>query len=133
MDEFRYSSIWLKCDSEVTQMKQTRKLVLISACLLISIIAFSVVMADDVRNTKHNFTSAIASPNAYFFGANKVCVFCHTMHGGGSEAPLWNHTTNTSQTYQLYDSPTLDMTPVTLHNGSFICLSCHDGTIAIQA
>ena len=115
-------------------MKQARNSVAISACLLMVFMACNVVLAaDDVRNTKHNFSSAVASPGAYFVGANKVCVFCHTMHGGGSEAPLWNHETNVSQSYQLYTSPTLDMTPVTLHNGSFICLSCHDGTIAINS
>jgi len=110
------------------------RLTITVSCLALLALARSASAApDDVRNTKHNFTSASASPNAYFFGASRVCVFCHTVHNGGSEAPLWNHQTNTSQSYQLYTSPTLDMTPVTLHNGSYVCLSCHDGTIAVNS
>lgn len=86
-----------------------------------------------VQDTKHNFASASASPGAFFYGATQTCVFCHTAHNGGqSYAPLWNHETN-PPTYQTYNSPTMDMTVEQPHAGSLVCLSCHDGTIAVNS
>lgn len=87
-----------------------------------------------VANTKHNFTSAATSPNAYFTGASQVCAFCHTPHNGASDqAPLFNHQTSLA-TYDMYTSPTIDMSQTAQpNNGSLVCLSCHDGTIAVNA
>jgi predicted CXXCH cytochrome family protein len=88
-----------------------------------------------VEQTKHNFSSSVYSPNAFFWGTNRVCVFCHTVHGGDQgSGPLWNHEVNAVQPYTMYSSPTLDMTQSTSpHMGSLICLSCHDGTIAVNS
>ncbi len=87
-----------------------------------------------VEQTKHNFTSATYSPNAFFWGTQQVCAFCHTAHNAGSQSPLWNHETNDLQPYTMYTSPTIDMTQsATPHNGSLVCLSCHDGTIAVNS
>ena len=99
------------------------------------LLILAVISPAGVRETKHNFTSQTYSPNAFFRGARQVCVFCHTAHNGNqSLGPLWNHDDNPSQTYIMYSSPTLDMDIATTpHNGSLICLSCHDGTIAINS
>jgi predicted CXXCH cytochrome family protein len=88
-----------------------------------------------VRETKHNFSSQTYSPNAFFWGTNQVCVFCHTVHNASQTyGQLWNHETNDAQAYIMYDSPTMDMDmAVSPHNGSLICLSCHDGTIAVNS
>jgi predicted CXXCH cytochrome family protein len=87
-----------------------------------------------VKDTKHNFTSPTYSPNAFFWGTRQVCVFCHTAHNADpAYDPLWNHEVNPAQSYDMYTSNTMDMTPLTLHEGSLICLSCHDGTIAINS
>ena len=75
----------------------------------------------------------------------EICVFCHTPHGsnvedlgGGVRAPLWNRRLSTSG-YFLYDevwSPTLEAYRVNVKPSaptgySKLCLSCHDGTLAI--
>ena len=88
-----------------------------------------------VAQTKHNFSSPTQSPNAFFWGTNQVCVFCHTAHNADPTAgALWNHETNPGQSYDMYNSPTLDMIQSTgPHQGSLICLSCHDGTIAVNS
>ncbi len=88
-----------------------------------------------VKDTKHNFTSPTYSPNAYFRGTSQVCVFCHATHNGDQNvAQLWNHETNLAQSYNMYSSFTLDMTiALAPHKGSLVCLSCHDGTIAINS
>lgn len=86
-----------------------------------------------VADTKHNFTSAASSPNAYFTGASQVCAFCHTPHNAGTEAPLFNHQVS-PPSYTPYTSSTMDMTRTPQPtNGSLVCLSCHDGTIAVNS
>lgn len=88
-----------------------------------------------VANTKHNFTSPTYSPNSFFWGANQVCVFCHAVHNADqAHGALWNHQVNEAQPYIMYSSPTIDMImSPTPHDGSLICLSCHDGTIAVNS
>ena len=100
---------------------------------MVTLLAYPIVSG--VRETKHNFTSQSYSPNAFFWGTGQVCVFCHATHNANpSYGALWNHETNGAQSYDMYDSPTLDMPMAPApHNGSLICLSCHDGTIAINS
>ena len=66
----------------------------------------------------------------------EICVVCHTPHNADtavSEAPLWNHAT-TAATFTLYSSPTFDGIPINQPGGaSRLCLSCHDGTVALDA
>jgi hypothetical protein len=70
----------------------------------------------------------------------QICVFCHTPHAATSGAtPLWNRKVAGSgytQNYVMYDSSTLDAKQVqgALNQpggSSKLCLSCHDGTIAV--
>lgn len=65
----------------------------------------------------------------------QICIFCHTAHNADTtvvDAPLWNHDVTTKQ-YQLYNSPTMDATPTQPQGASRLCLSCHDGTIAVDS
>ena len=62
------------------------------------------------------------------------CIFCHAPHSGlGGVTPLWNQTLS-GQTYTPYTSTTYKQQgsaqPV-LGKSSSLCLSCHDGTVAI--
>lgn len=88
-----------------------------------------------ITTSKHNFTSQTASPNAFFWGTGQVCVFCHTAHNASASAgKLWNHDINPGQSYIMYNSSTIDMNQsLTPHEGSLICLSCHDGAIAVNS
>lgn len=88
-----------------------------------------------VAQTKHNFSSPTASPNAYFWGAQQVCVFCHTVHNADPNyGSLLNHELDPGTSYIMYTSDTMDMTQSpSPHEGSLICLSCHDGTIAVNS
>jgi predicted CXXCH cytochrome family protein len=103
--------------------------------LLVLLVMISVVAMAGVEQTKHNFTSQTYSPNAFFYGTRQICVFCHVAHNGDQTiGQLWNHETNQSQTYIMYSSPTIDMTIApSPHKGSLVCLSCHDGTIAVNS
>lgn len=102
--------------------------------LLIIIITNGICLAG-VAETKHNFSSSTYSPDAFFYGTRQVCAFCHTAHNSDASAPapLWNHE-NSGQTYQMYTSNSMDMTRTAQPNdGSLVCLSCHDGTIAVNS
>lgn len=66
----------------------------------------------------------------------EICVVCHTPHNAQAvtDAPLWNHEVTTA-TFTLYNSPSFDgSATITQPSGhSKLCLSCHDGTVAIDA
>ncbi len=69
------------------------------------------------------------------WGTTQVCIFCHTPHGADvtlQDEPLWNHELSTKQ-YALYTSSTLDGQPGQPDGASKLCLSCHDGTVAIDS
>jgi predicted CXXCH cytochrome family protein len=88
-----------------------------------------------VAQTKHNFSSPAYSPNAFFWGTQQVCIFCHTVHNADPSAgALLNHEMDTGTAYTMYTSATMDMIQsASPHEGSLICLSCHDGTIAVNS
>jgi len=62
------------------------------------------------------------------------CSYCHVPHSGnGNLAPLWNQKLSKA-TYQTYTSTTSankENQQMPLGSPSALCLSCHDGTIAV--
>jgi predicted CXXCH cytochrome family protein len=62
------------------------------------------------------------------------CTYCHVPHSGnGNLAPLWNQTLSTA-TYETYASTTYvnkGNQQMPLGSISGLCLSCHDGTVAV--
>ena len=61
------------------------------------------------------------------------CTYCHEPHSGaGGRTPLWNQT-QTKATYSLYTSTTYHQKGAqpTMGADSNLCLSCHDGTVAV--
>jgi hypothetical protein len=88
----------------------------------------------DIRNTKHNLSITGPGP-VKAVSEDEICVFCHTPHGANEAAPtpLWNRELS-SATYIPYTSGSLDALGLGQPGGSSkLCLSCHDGTIAIGA
>lgn len=82
--------------------------------------------------------SIVGSPHDFSsrgWGSTELCVFCHTPHNANVTAgTLWNHAL-TAATYTLYSSPTLNAVVGQPAAGgvSKLCLSCHDGTVAIDS
>jgi len=70
------------------------------------------------------------------YTGGQICVACHTPHGGNTsvtDAPLWNHALSVA-TYTLYSSSTMNAGALAQPSGvSKLCLSCHDGTVAIDS
>ncbi|WP_448191381.1 hypothetical protein [Azospirillum sp. sgz301742] len=98
----------------------------------------------NIRQTKHNLSkNAPAANTVKSTDVDQVCVFCHTPHAATQDntkspvGPLWNRKLSTA-TYTTYASKSLDSLPsgaVGLDQpggSSKLCLSCHDGTVAIS-
>jgi hypothetical protein len=109
----------------------------------------------DIRGTKHNLSAAadgsaytnptagagtVVTRNIKASSENQICVFCHTPHAATSGAsPLWNRKVAGSgytQNYVVYTSGTLDANQIQGSldqpgGSSKLCLSCHDGTVAV--
>ena len=85
--------------------------------------------AQSISGTAHDLRN---EPNT----GGEICIVCHTPHNADvsvAGAPLWNHEV-TGTIFTLYSSPTFTGGPSVQPAGaSRLCLSCHDGTVAIDA
>jgi len=85
--------------------------------------------ADSIVNSKHNLS--LSSPGKVkSVTETEICVFCHTPHNATSSAPLWNRY-DSGQVYIPYKSTTLKAATGQPSGASKLCLSCHDGTVAL--
>jgi len=103
---------------------------LISFWIAVFIIFTNQVNAGVIDGSSHDFSFS-------GFSGGEICIVCHTPHNADTtvaDAPLWNHNV-TQQVYTLYNSPTFDgASTIGQPDGSSkLCLSCHDGTIAVDS
>jgi predicted CXXCH cytochrome family protein len=100
----------------------------VTACLLLVMAA--AVHAASIVDSKHNLAISGAGL-VKSVGETEVCIFCHTPHNAANEVPQWNRAKSV-QHYTPYSSTTLKATDVGQPTGaSKLCLSCHDGTVAL--
>lgn len=85
--------------------------------------------ADSIVNSKHNLSSS-GPGTLHSATESDICIFCHAPHGKPAQPPLWNQQMSTA-TYTPYSSPTLKATVGQPTGSSKLCLSCHDGTVAL--
>lgn len=106
---------------------------LLSLLLLLFLGGASALLMAQISGTAHDFSSETWAP-----AENKICAVCHTTHNATpvATAPLWDHEVTAVASYTLYSSATFDS-----HGGTTIgdpgassklCLSCHDGTVALE-
>jgi predicted CXXCH cytochrome family protein len=82
-----------------------------------------------VVDTRHNLSAS--GPGAVRAAEEtQVCMFCHTPHASSPRGPLWNRQ-DPGTTYTPYSSSTALGLPGQPTGSSLLCLSCHDGTIAL--
>ncbi|MEJ8836781.1 cytochrome c3 family protein [Ramlibacter sp. AN1133] len=90
----------------------------------------------DISNTRHNL-SASGPGTVKATTESQICVFCHTPHNAEAQtgAPLWNRQLNNATYAATYSSSSIEANVDELAKGpgglSRLCLSCHDGTMAI--
>jgi predicted CXXCH cytochrome family protein len=102
--------------------------------LLVMITIVSVLMVAQIANaagiatTKHDLSGK-------GWGSDQICIFCHTPHNAATAgtAPLWNHATTATAAFTLYTSTTLNAVSGQPAGVSKACLSCHDGSIALDS
>ncbi len=102
-----------------------------------------------IANTRHNLgsngqaigptgtrTGGTGMGDVFVLSTDEICVFCHTPHGANTSVPvpLWNKASLASTTYTTFSSGTMNSTaPANLAGHmSLACLSCHDGTQAMD-
>ncbi|NOX75571.1 MAG: cytochrome c3 family protein [Gammaproteobacteria bacterium] len=111
-----------------------------------AIVGDPVLGADDpILGSKHDFTGlndragVVAMAGVAFSDYGYSCVYCHIppeevgadpQDFGGIDG--WNRYVPALSNYQLYDSATLDNKTSGPNPISMLCLSCHDGTMAID-
>lgn len=102
------------------------------ALLLLGVLAQSQA---DVRATKHNLSAGAPATNTVkALSETQVCVFCHVPHGASQSRAIWNRDLSYQlppSLYTLYGSSTLDAVPNRPSGASKLCLSCHDGVLAL--
>jgi predicted CXXCH cytochrome family protein len=83
-----------------------------------------------ISGSDHDFSQETWNPT------DEICVVCHTPHNADlsvAGAPLWNHEV-TAANFTIYTSATFDGSGTIAQpdGSSKLCLSCHDGTVAIE-
>lgn len=110
--------------------------VAVTLCLLAS--GTSHTAKAGIVGSKHDFTRTdLGYPAGWSKG--QICLPCHAPHnttpvlssGGDVVGPLWNRTVNTSKTYSMYING--KAASGQLDQNSMLCMSCHDGTIALDS
>jgi len=95
---------------------------------IVVVFAFASVASGQIAGSAHDFSGQ-------GWGTTEICAPCHTPHNADvsvTDAPLWNHDVTTA-TFTVYSSSTLDATVGQPDKNSKLCLSCHDGTVALDS
>jgi len=118
---------------------------IISLALIVALSWGAAISAGTLMGSKHDFTGlnkrtgVVAMPTVAFSDYGSPCVYCHippdqegrdSAEKGGISG--WNRNRPATNTYDLYDSRTLDNKVRTPSPISLLCLSCHDGTMAVD-
>jgi len=116
----------------------------LSVMLMGTGLLFSGAASAQMLNTAHDFSAK------NWDGNSEICVVCHTPHnayseteasaGPGELGPLWNRALTAVNNFATYTSLTRVGSDIQgtgfqsdLSGVSKLCLSCHDGTIAIDS
>ncbi len=98
---------------------------------LVATLMASPALAGTIVGSEHDFSTQNWNSQAV------ICEVCHTPHNAvtsTANAPLWNHA-ETVATFQAYTSLTMDAADAGSQPtaASKLCLSCHDGTVAVDS
>ena len=115
-------------------MRNVKTLKWVNRILVLGVVIGVIVLVQNsieaqIVGSAHDFSSD-------GWAGNEICLPCHTPHNSDTsvtDAPLWNHEV-TIAIFTPYLSGTLDATDVAQPDGvSKLCLSCHDGTVALDS
>ncbi len=99
---------------------------------VVTVFVFSIPrlsFAGSIVNSKHNLSST-GPGTVKGVTESEICIFCHIPHNASSQAPLWSRY-ESGQTYVPYTSTTSKAAIGQPTGASKLCLSCHDGMVAL--
>ena len=105
---------------------------------LLALATIPVTVSAVIAGSKHDFSGKGWRPAADLTNT-ETCMYCHTPHAATAPAsgvgPLWNRAASTTATFTLYTNTngTLNATPGQPGPTSKTCMSCHDGTVAMDS
>ena len=105
-------------------MKKIKCLLLVIAFATLSQFGFA-----QIAGTGHDFSGQSWNTTT------EICIVCHTPHNADNtvaNAPLWNHSLSNVAAYSIYAGATMNATVGQPDGSSKLCLSCHDGTVALE-
>src|SRR5262245_245197 len=105
------------------------RFILLAMIAVIPILNAASHASDTVVNSKHDLSAQGPGP-IRAVNENEICIFCHTPHNAEPQTPLWNHESSRTY-YRIYKSSTTNARIRQPSGPSKLCLSCHDGTIAL--
>jgi predicted CXXCH cytochrome family protein len=108
-----------------------KKMLLLTVALVL--VAGVAAAGTSIVNSNHDMRSWLTNEST-----SQVCVFCHTPHmaAGRTQDPLWNHSMTTTGSFGVYSSSTMNSSATAVQgttSTSLLCLSCHDGTVAVNS
>jgi predicted CXXCH cytochrome family protein len=90
-----------------------------------------------IAGSAHDFRDGGGDGSTGWATTDEICVVCHAPHnnsmlGGGSNL-LWNRVAATTSNYTPYsNTASMSSAPGQPGGTSKLCLSCHDGTVAVD-
>ena len=108
-------------------MKLSTKLLVSHGVAATALLFAQLASAGTITGSAHDFSTD-------GWAGGEICKACHAPHNNLNTAGslLWNHALTTA-TYTLYSSPSMNATPGQPSGTSKLCLSCHDGTVALDS
>jgi len=100
----------------------------LASLLVVVAVLSATAFAGTIVGSAHDFS------NKNWNNTGEICVVCHAPHNTNTsvtDAPLWNHEV-TATNFTVYSSGTFDGTIGQPDGASKLCLSCHDGTVALD-
>ncbi len=113
-----------------------KKLTILLLVMVFMVGFCGIAVAVDISGSAHDFSSGGTGKGA---GENpgEICSTCHVPHTAAfaADGPLWDHDVTEVTTFATYIdvNNSLDATLGQPGMASKICLSCHDGTVAIDS
>ena len=101
----------------------------LGCCLLMGVLAAVAAGDDSIVSSKHDLSSRGPGP-IRAVEEPQICIFCHAPHSAAPQTPLWNRE-NPRRYYRIYKSSTTDARITQPSGPSKMCLSCHDGSMAL--
>lgn len=116
-------------------------------------LVFSAPASAQIAGTAHDFSDGVGGAGSDAWNTTgEICVVCHTPHnayevgeggGSGTRGPLWNRSLSAVTNYSVYsgvdrvgsflEASTTGSQTTNPSGVSKLCLSCHDGTIALDS